>query len=136
MNVPVSQGSPPLPAIFLVPNPRIQSGLASITFESISIVINELMELSARHSPFSFQAAVTSVAPSIFFKVKKLALPRLQLHRKIPSSRLEAELYSPLEEANVAPNCLILPASSCPSKPYVKVDADMLEEVSHVKRWS
>jgi hypothetical protein len=136
MNVPVSHGTPPLPAILLVPNPRVQPGLASITFESISRVVNELLEISARHSPFSFQAAVASVAPSIFFKVKKIALPRLKLHRKSTSSMLEAELYCPIEESDVLPNCLVLPASSCPNKPYVKVDADLLEEVSQVKRRS
>jgi len=134
LSIPTTSNDSSLPSVLLVPNPRIQQNFNSITFDSISQAVDELFQITSTRSIFSFQVTINSIDPSIFYSVKKLALPRLKAAKADDTPHYETEMSDPVESETATKNCLVLPASSCQCKPYVKIDQDLLEDVQG-KKW-
>lgn len=106
-----------------------------MAFDSISKAVDDLFQLSAIQLVFSFNATIASVDSEVFYGVKKVALPNLTKERTYPASHYEGELQKPVEEADIAVNCLVLPASFFPRKPYGKFGQDVYEDAQQGKKW-
>lgn len=123
LNVPANRGSVEGPQVCLVPNPRMQRGYLSMPLDSISQAVVSLHQLSSRHSPFSFKAALAEADSESFYGAKTLKLPQFTYTKS-----KEPPVLVPKGCLEGAVDCVVLPASSFNKKPYVKIDLELLND--------
>mmetsp|Transcript_14864 Transcript_14864/g.27475 ORF Transcript_14864/g.27475 Transcript_14864/m.27475 type:complete len:453 (+) Transcript_14864:514-1872(+) len=124
LNTPTSQDHSTRPALFLVPNPRLQTNCNSMPFDSISGSVHELYVISSSLPTFSFKAAMASADPACFYSIKKIVVPELATRKSFKMTFEEANNFTPVKGQSSSPDCLVFPATFCVKKPYVRIELD------------
>lgn len=126
MNTPSSHNASLRPAFCLVPNPRVQPGFSSMTFDTICNFVNELYMISSNFSLFSFKAAMATSDPAAFYSIKRVLLPDYATSKT--NAVHEHSSFAPITVPSSIPDCLVFSASRCIKKPYIKIEEDLMNE--------